>query len=152
MPSTGHLVVFVLDDQRYALPLDAVERVVRMVRVTPLPQAPAIVSGVVNVRGQITPVVDIRKRFHLPEREVALSDQLIIARTATRRVALVVDTVSGIIEYQQQDVVPAATILADMAYVAGVVKLNDGIMFIHDLESFLSLEEARSLDDAMGNF
>jgi len=151
MQSTGHLVVFVLDDQRYALPLDVVERVVRMVRVTPLPQAPAIVSGVVNVGGQITPVVDIRKRFHLPEREVALSDQLIIARTSTRPVALVVDTVSGIIEYQRQDVVPAAMILADMAYVAGVVKLNDGIMFIHDLESFLSLEEARSLDDAMGN-
>lgn len=151
MQSTGHLVVFVLDDQRYALPLDVVERVVRMVSVTPLPRAPAIVSGIVNVGGQITPVVDIRKRFHLPEREVALSDQLIIARTSTRPVALVVDTVSGIIEYRRQDVVPAATILADMAYVAGVVKLNDGLMFIHDLESFLSLEEARSLDDAMGN-
>jgi purine-binding chemotaxis protein CheW len=150
MPSTWQLVVFILDDQRYALRLDAVERVVRAVRVTPLPQAPASVCGVVDVAGQIIPVLDMRRRFHLPAKEVALSDQLIIARASMRLVAFIVDAVSGVIECQQQDVVPAEAIAAQIEYVAGVVKLEDGMLFIHDLDTFLSQEEARSLAEAMG--
>lgn len=149
MQSICRLVVFILDDQRYALPLDCVERVVPMVSVTPLPKAPAIVSGVVNVGGQIVPVITMRRRCRLPERDVALSDQLIVARTATRCLALVVDTVRDVLECPQQDVIPAETILAEMAYVAGVVKLADGMLFIHDLDTFLSWQEAQSLDDAM---
>lgn len=150
MPSTCQLVVFILDDQRYALRLDAVERVVRAVRVTPLPQAPASVCGVVDVAGQIIPVLDMRRRFHLPAKEVALSDQLIIARASTRLVAFIVDAVSGVIECQQQDVVPAEAIAAQIEYVAGVLKLKDGMLFIHDLDTFFSQEEARSLAEAMG--
>ena len=151
MQSTCQLVVFALDGQHYALPLDTVERVVRMVNVTSLPKAPAIVSGVVNVGGQITPVVNMRKRCRLPERDVALSDQLIVARTARRPLALVVDTVLDVVDCPRQDIIPAERILAEMEYVAGVVKLADGMLFIHDLDTFLSREEAQSLDDAIGN-
>jgi purine-binding chemotaxis protein CheW len=151
MQSMCQLVVFALDGQRYALPLDTVERVVRMVNVTSLPKAPAIVSGVVNAGGQITPVVNMRKRCRLPERDVALSDQLIVARTARRPLALVVDTVLDVVECPRQDIIPAERILAEMEYVAGVVKLADGMLFIHDLDTFLSREEAQSLDDAIGN-
>jgi purine-binding chemotaxis protein CheW len=59
----NQLVVFAFDEQRYALHLSAVERIVRMVEITPLPKAPEIVLGVVNVQGRIVPIVNIRKRF-----------------------------------------------------------------------------------------
>ena len=92
------LIVFLLDQQRYALSLASVQRVVRAVEITPLPKAPAIVSGVINIQGQIVPVVNVRRRFRLPERDVVPSDQIIVARTAARPVALAVDAASGGIE------------------------------------------------------
>src|ERR1700674_4677146 len=92
------LVAFSLDNHAYALHLPAVERVVRIVEVTRLPDAPGIVAGVVNVGGQVIPVVDIRKRFLLPGRDPDLSDQLIVARTSRRALALIADTVTGVIE------------------------------------------------------
>lgn len=142
-------VVLGFDAVRIALPLSAVERVVRAVYVTPLPGAPAIVSGVANVQGRIIPVVDMRKRFRLPQREMALTDRLVIAHTAQRAVALVVDSVSGVIEHAEPDRVDAETILPGLEYVDGVVKLGDGLILIHDLDRFLSLGEAEMLDRAM---
>jgi len=79
------LVVFTLDEQRYALRLSAVERIVRVVEVPPLPKAPEIVLGIVNVQGRVLPVVNIRRRFRLPEREAGLRDQLILALTSLQQ-------------------------------------------------------------------
>lgn len=150
MTRTDALVILTLDDQRYALHLSAVERVVRMVEITPLPKAPEIVTGVVNVQGRVVPVFDIRKRFRLPEREAAVTDQLVIAHSASRPVALVADAVTGVIERPAQDIATAESILPGLEYVKGVLKLNDGMVLIHDLDTFLSLEEKQSLDQAMG--
>lgn len=146
--SSGQYVVFFLDGQRYALHLSAVERIIRAVEVTPLPKAPEIVLGIINMQGRIIPVVNIRRRFRLPEREIDLSHQLIIANTAKRSVALVVDEVRGIIEQAQEEVVPAEVVLPGVKYVEGVVKLEDGMILIHDLDRFLSLEEEKALDKA----
>jgi purine-binding chemotaxis protein CheW len=147
--SGQYYVVFVLDGQRYALHLSAVERIIRAVEVTPLPKAAEIVLGIINMQGRIIPVVNIRRRFRLPEREIDLSDQLIIANTIKRSVALVVDEVRGVIEQAQEEVVPAEAVLPGAKYVEGVVKLEDGMILIHDLNRFLSLEEERSLDKAL---
>jgi len=73
------LVVFTLELQRYALPLARVQRVVRMIEVTPLPEAPEIVLGVIDLQGNFVPVMSMRKRFGLSEPEASLSDQLIVA-------------------------------------------------------------------------
>ena len=145
----GRVAVFTLGDQRYALPLSAVERVVRVVEVTPLPQAPDIVLGVVNVQGRIIPVVNPRRRFRLPERDIALTDQLVIAHTTRRPVALVVDAVTGVLEYSGREAVGARDIVPGTEYVEGVVKLADGLVLIHDLDRFLSLDEATALDRAI---
>ena len=145
----GRVAVFTLGDQRYALPLSAVERVVRVVEVTPLPQAPDIVLGVVNVQGRVIPVVNPRRRFRLPERDIALTDQLVIAHTTRRPVALVVDAVTGVLEYSGREAVGARDIVPGMEYVEGVVKLEDGLVLIHDLDRFLSLDEATALDRAI---
>ena len=149
MNSPSHLLVFSLDEQRYALHLPVVDRVVQIVEVTPVPRAPEIVLGVVNVRGRITCVLNIRKRFRLPERETSLSNQLILAHTSKRSVALVVDNVSGLVEHSPQEVIAAEKIVPRMEYVEGAVKLEGGVILIHDLDRFLSLEEERVLDDAL---
>jgi len=143
------LVVFTLEEQRYAVPLAAVERVVRAVESTALPQAPPIVLGIINVGGRLVPLVDIRKRFRLPERDVGLNDQLIIASTSRRAVALLVDAVGGVLEHPAADVVAPEAICPGLEYVEGVVALNDGIILIHDLDKFLALEEAQALDAAL---
>src|SRR6266446_6453950 len=92
------IVVFILDAMRYGLRLSSVERIVRIVEISALPKAPEIVLGIVNLRGEIIPVINIRKRFRLAERDLALSSHLLIARTTHRRVALAVDSVIGVIE------------------------------------------------------
>jgi purine-binding chemotaxis protein CheW len=149
MLQVQQLVVFTLDDQRYAVSSAVVERVVRMVEITPIPHTPEIVLGVINVQGWIIPVIDIRKRFRLPARELQLSDQMLIARTSKRRVALVVDTVTALVTLAAQDVVMGETILPQVDYVAGVVKRPDGLVLIHDLDRFLSLEEEQALHGAI---
>ena len=141
--------VLEFDDMRVALPLGCVERVVRAVYLTPLPDAPDIVLGVVNVQGRIVPAIDMRKRFRLPDREIALNDRLVVAHTGRRSVALVADTVTGIFEYAASDIAAADTILPGLGYVAGVVKLGDDLVLVHDLGSFLSLEEADTLENAL---
>ncbi len=149
MRRSNQLVIFILDEQRYALSLSAIGRVLRMVEITPLPKAPEIVLGVINMQGQVLPVVNIRRRFRLPEQEVNLRDLLIIAHTSKRTVALVVDTVNGIVERSEQEVIAAEKILPGMEYVEGVAKLEDGMILIHDLDTFLSLEEEKALDEVM---
>ena len=149
MGTSNQIVVFTLDDRRYGLALTAVERVVRAVDITPLPQAPDIVLGVVNVQGRVIPVINMRRRFCLPEREIVLTDQMVIAHTARRPVALVADAVSNVLEYPEENIVEAQSILTGTEYIKGVVKLNDGLILIHNLDTFLSLEEEASLDQAM---
>jgi purine-binding chemotaxis protein CheW len=143
------VVVFTLDHQRYGVPLSAVERVVRMVDLTTLPRAPEVVLGVINVQGRVLPVMNLRRRFRLPERDISLTDQLVIARTPRRPVALIVDDVSGVLEYSAEEAVRARDIVPGIEHVEGVAKLPDGLVLIQDLERFLSLEEESALDRAM---
>lgn len=149
MSRSNHYVVFSLDEQSFALHLSAVERVIRAVEVTPLPNVPGTVLGVFNVKGQIIPAFNTRKKFGLPEREMGLSDQLVVARARTRRVALAVDAVSGINESEEQEVVAAEKILPGMEHIEGVVKLGGDLILIHDLDKFLSLDEEKALDAEM---
>jgi len=143
------LLAFTVCEQLYALYLSAVERVVRAVEVTALPQAPEIVLGVINAQGRILPVINLRKRLRLPEREINLSDRLIIGQTPRRKLALIADSVNGIITCSQQEIVAAEEILPRLGYVSGVIKLSNDIILIHDLDSFLSLEEEQALDRAL---
>ncbi len=146
----NQLVVFNLDEWRYALHLPVVQRVVRMVEVTPLPRSPEIVLGVVDVEGELIPVMNVRGRFGLPERGTKLSDQLVVARTARRAVALVVDSVGGVIVRSASEITSAEKISPGTEYLQGVAKLEDGILLIHDLDRFLALDEEKQLSEALG--
>jgi purine-binding chemotaxis protein CheW len=143
------LVVFSLDDQRYALPLNRVQRSIRVVAVTPLPEAPPIVLGIIDLGGVVIPAIDVRKRFNHPPRDIRLSDHLLIADTGRRTVALLVDETNGVIEASPGSFAPAGDILPGLELIDGVIKLEDGLILIHDLERLLSLEEETAIDRAM---
>lgn len=147
--SSQKLIVFILDDRRFALPLPAVERVIRMVDIAPLPKAPEIVTGVINISGAIIPVVDIRRRFSLAERQALTSDQILISHTSKRPVGIVVDEVTGLIECPVEDIIEGEKILPGMEYVEGVARLRDGMVLIHNIDTFLSLDEERALDESI---
>lgn len=141
MNKLNQYVVFNLDEQRFALRLFNVERIIRAVEVTPLPKAPDVVLGVINVQGRIISVINIRKKFGLPERELNLSDQLIITQAAGRTVALVADAAGIVVESPEQEVIQAENIFPGIEYVDAVAKHQDGIIHILNFDKFLSLEE-----------
>ena len=145
-----HLVVFNLDEQRFALPFSDVTRIIRVVEITNLPEAPEVVLGVINIQGQIVPVINLRERFRLPKREISLSDQFIIAHTSERSVALLVDAVTDVIECSERHITISGEILPGMKeYIEGVARLEDDIILICDLAQFLSLDEGEILNAAM---
>ena len=146
---TAQWVVFCMDKGRYALPLATVDRFVRAVHVTPMPRAPGIVLGAIDVQGRVLPVFNIRRRFGLPERAIDPADHFLIAHTARRTVVLVIDAAQGVFERPATAVTEAANIAPDVEHIRGVIQLDDGLVLIHDLEHFLSPDEARVLDEAM---
>lgn len=142
-------VVFRLDAQRFALPLAAVRRIVRAVEVTPLPGAPALVLGAIDVQGDVVPVFDFRRRLGAMGREIDPADQFMIASTARRAVALLIDEAFGVIECERSAVVDSGPVASGLEQFSGVLRLDDGLVLIHDLEKFLSAAESRALDVAM---
>lgn len=145
-----HFVVFALDEQRYALALERVRRSIRVVAITPLPEAPSIVLGIIDLGGTVIPVIDIRKRFKRPLRDLRLSDQLIIADTGSRGVALLVDETEGVIEVSPELYAAASAIVPGLGPVGGALLLEDGMILISDLDLLLSLEDESAIDRALG--
>ena len=144
------LVLLTVDGQTYALHLEAVDRILRMVEVTRLPEAPDVVEGVVNIRGEVVPVVSIRRRLGLARRAVGLSDSLVVARARTRRLAIIAESVLGVVERPADAVVSTGDIVArGIQHIEGVLKTSDGLVLIHDLDRFFSPQEEQSLDLAL---
>ena len=147
--SSDALVVFQIGEQEFAVRVTAIERVVRAVEVAPLPEAPRGVRGVINLQGRVVPVFDLWARFGQPAREVRASDYLMIAHTHWRTVALLVDAVSGVVPRCEAEITPAAEILPDIECVSGVMKLDGGLVLVHDIERFLSIEDHAALQLAL---
>jgi purine-binding chemotaxis protein CheW len=144
-----NVVVFDIAEYRIGLPMHQVQEMVALPAITPVPKAPSIVEGVVDVRGVVIPVLDIRRRFGLAPRPLTLDQHLIIARTAARAVALRVDRAVEIIAVVDDLVESPAGIVPGLEYVAGIARLPDGLLIVHDLDSFLSVEESRALAGAV---
>lgn len=143
------IVVFLIENNRYALNISAVERIIPSVEITKLPEAPKIIDGVIKVGENIIPVANVRRRFHLPEREISLSDKIIIAKTKKRIIGLIAEFVQGVSELDGRKPAPAKDIIPSLKYIAGIVQLDDGLVLIHDLEEFLSNEEEEELNKAL---
>ncbi|MBW1783442.1 MAG: purine-binding chemotaxis protein CheW [Deltaproteobacteria bacterium] len=145
---SSHYLVFTLEDQPYALGLDAVERVIRAVSLTRIPDAPEILMGLINMHGKIVPVLDIRNRFHLSPRAIDISDRMVISQISGRSVAIIVDSIEAVVEFGQEEIRKATEILPDMGggYVEGVGRLNQDTVLIYDMNKLFSIEEIRELN------
>lgn len=143
------LFEFRLDTLRLALPLSAVSRTTRAAEITPLPGAPSIVTGAINIAGDVLPVVSLRERLGLPARPLGLDDCFVLVQTSQRVLAVLASEVSGIAGYPAGACVPSARVTPGLEGVAGVVTCDDGLILIHDPERFFDLDEARMLDRSL---
>lgn len=125
------------------------QRVVRAAAITPLPQAPEIVLGILDLQGQVIPVIDLRKRFRLPERELSCEDQFVVARSGALTLALVVDGTESVMEQTELPLIAPDDILTGMAFLEGVTSTDQGLILIHDLETLLFAAEEELLARAL---
>jgi purine-binding chemotaxis protein CheW len=144
------ILAFEIGGQRFAVALGDVREIVRAVQLSRLPKAPAIVEGVFNLRGTLVPVLDIRARFGLQAKAIEPADSLVVARTDGRIVALRVDHVIDLLTLNEDEIEGVQQHAPGSDYVAGVAKLPDGLVLIHDLATFLSVAETASLDTSLG--
>lgn len=142
------LLTFELEGERCALLAADVVEVQRAVAIARLPHAPAIVEGVIDLRGAVVPVLDVRARFGLPPRPVSVSDHLIVTRVP-RPAAIRVDRALDLVPVAADAIEDARAAVPGTAHTAGVAKLADGLVVIHDLRAFLTEDEERDLDGAL---
>lgn len=138
-----------VEGQRFAIPSADVRELFRCVTVRPLPRPLAIIEGIINVRGTIVPVLDLRARFCLEARAPAHTDHLILAMAGPRPVALRADRAVELVRLAPGEVEDARDLLPGLHTVAGVMKRPEGLVLIHDLRTFLSQAESSSLDEAL---
>jgi purine-binding chemotaxis protein CheW len=148
--SALQLVIVELDGRRFGLRAAAVAEIVRAVTIAPLPNAPPAVEGIINVRGSIVAVLDIRRRFGLPAKPLDPAHYLVLVRAGARDVALRVDRAVDLVAVDPNAVDRAEAALGRNPEISGVAKLDDGLVLIHDLDAFLSAAEGCAIDAALG--
>ena len=125
-----------------------VQRVVQAVEIQPLPDVPDTVAGLINVQGSIVPVLNTRKRLGLPERSLALTDLFIIALADKREIALIADSVPGIVEYADDQLIELEEMMADKEP-ATVLRIVDGLLLLYNPDKSLSVGEWSNLAIAL---
>ena len=143
------VLTFSISDLRLGVDIADVVEAVRAVEIAPLPGAPRVVEGLIDFRGTVAPVFDIRMRLLGSHTDIVPDDRLILARAAGRLVALHVDAVNELVEIDAASVQSAASTTATLPHIAGVATLPDGLLLIHDLATFLSAAERDTLDAAL---
>jgi purine-binding chemotaxis protein CheW len=143
------LVIFDLGGNRYGLPAASVQEVCQAVTISPLPRAPSAIEGVLDVRGTMVPVFDVRGRFGLAPRAAGPDDHIIIASAGERSVALRVDRALDLVRVAPDQIQAAEQFSSNLRHVVGVARLADGLVVIHDLAAFLSQAEADQLAAAL---
>lgn len=147
--STRQVLLCTVEGQRYALPAEDVRELVRAVRLTPLPYAPAVVEGLLNLRGELLPVLDVRRRFRLPPLPLSPAHHLVVLRAGPRSVALRVDRAEALLSLEPEALDTSPASLPGVGYVAGALKLVDGLVLLHDVRTFLSEAESLALEEAL---
>ncbi|MDP4161394.1 MAG: chemotaxis protein CheW [Bacillota bacterium] len=138
MSIMNSFLLFCVEEVRYALDVGAVKRIVRAAEINFLPDAPDFVRGLINVAGDIIPVIDMRQRLGLPGREMELSDRFILTNVAGKPIALLVDRVEGVVELPalSHSVTNVKTKVQDTTATAVTVEGN--IVLIQPTETFIS--------------
>ncbi|MFP4672107.1 MAG: chemotaxis protein CheW [Desulfohalobiaceae bacterium] len=141
------LVSFKLKDEEFGVDILQVQEIIRMQEITHVPNAPDFVEGVINLRGRVIPIVDLRKRFGLESQEHGSATRIIVVMIGQVTVGLIVDEVSEVLRIPENTVEPPPPIVAGIEsdYIKGVGKLEDRLLILLDLNKILSREEKTSL-------
>ena len=134
-----HLLTFLLDREEFGIPVTQVREVIRVSEITRVPQAPAHVRGVANLRGRILAVVELRSRVGLPPAELTPRSRVVVVEVRGRVLGVLVDAVSQVTKVPQASVAPAPeeVLAADVDYLTGVARWDSRLIILLDLEKVL---------------
>ncbi len=120
------LVVFRLANEHYGVDIGAVEGIVNMLPITAVPDAPEFVDGVTNLRGEVLPVIGLRKRFGLPLRDATKETRIVVVETNGSKVGMIVDEVSEVLRESEDAIEPPSPIVTSMdsAFITGIAKVT----------------------------
>jgi len=149
--ATREVLVFVLGKEEYGVDILKVQEIRGYEKVTPIPAAPAYLKGVINLRGIIVPVIDLRIKFGLADPKYDSFTVVIILRLASRVIGMVVDGVSDVVALAPSEVKPAPQLgsLVDSSFLAGLATQSERMVLLLDIEKFLSSAELNLLGQAV---
>jgi len=147
--SNQQLVVFNLASEEYGIAITQVQEIIRQPDITRIPGMPAFIEGVINLRGRIIPVIDLRKRFCLEQKAVNDKTRVVVADASSQTIGLVVDSVSEVVNLpkDQIDPIPPTIASIDAEYLSGVGKLEKRIVILLDLGKLLGDLEKVAIDE-----
>ncbi|MEW6066589.1 chemotaxis protein CheW [Desulforamulus profundi] len=131
------LVVFQLNDQQYALPINETQEIIRMAEVTRLPNTNYYIEGIINLRGTILPVISLNRRLGLPETEQNEDTRIIVVENKGSKVGMIVDSVLEVGRYTESEVEPPNMIGDNIDFLKGVVKKGDQLWLLVNLDTVL---------------
>ena len=148
MSETIQVVSFKLGSEEYGVDIAQVQEINRMVAVTHVPRAPEFMEGVINLRGQLIPIIDLRTRFGMPRAEHTKNTRIVVTEIGTKRVGMVVDSVSEVLRLPVDQIEPAPEMISgvDTEYIRGVGKIDDRLIILLDLGKIVSGAERRELE------
>jgi purine-binding chemotaxis protein CheW len=142
------VVSFHLGNEEYGVDISQVQEIIRMVEITHVPRAPQFMEGVINLRGQLIPIVDLRARFAMPRIEHTKSTRIVVTEVGTKKVGIIVDSVSEVINIPIEQIEDAPDMISGVGteYIQGVGKVNDRLIVLLDLTMVITGEEKAQLD------
>ena len=141
------LVSFSVGHEEFGVDILKVQEINRMVEITRVPNAPDCVSGVINLRGKVIPVVDLRQRFALEKREDDKDTRIIVVELSNRVLGFVVDAVNAVLRIPRNVTEPPPPMVAGIGseYITAIAKLEDRLLILLDLERVLTAEEGAQI-------
>lgn len=143
------IAIFEIENQRFAIPFNYIQKVIPVVEIEKLPGVPFFIVGIINLHGQVVPVIDMRTLFSISTKEVELSDQLIIIDIPSGKYALLVDHTLEIVSINKNDMIEGDNIEYGGKYIKGVLMQPDGLVIINDVLNFLNKDELIQLESAL---
>lgn len=141
------LVSFNIGDEEFGVDILKVQEINRMVEITKVPQAPHYVEGVINLRGKVIPIVDLRKRFNLEVKEYDKNTRIVVVDIEGAIIGMVVDSVSEVLRLPSDTIEPPPEIVTGVnsEYIKGVAKLEDRLLIFLDLSRVVDVNEVAGL-------
>ena len=145
-PEDMRLVVFNLGEEEFAVEVAQVQEIIEMQDITRLPRAPGFIKGILNLRGKILPVIDLRERLGLPESS-SEAQRIVITQLEEQFVGMMVDSVTEVLPIAASALEPPPPLVADVsgAYLRGLARLDDRLLILMDLSRILSAEDVEAL-------